>query len=224
MCSKRVERLKRALDVAISACLLLTLAPAMLLLSTILTLLYRSSPIYRQARLGRDGAPFVIYKFRTLHSRGTDEVGARLRHSLENRWNVNDGDRESNAYQDPSVTRLGSLLRRYHIDELPQLFNVLRGDMSLVGPRPFTLELFEHPRSTTKDFHLWVETRQLVRPGMSGLWQVSGPDELPPSELIRLDRYYVEHWSFLMDLLILVRTPLAVLSRRGAFRPQIESR
>jgi len=112
--------------------------------------------------------------------------------------------------RDPRVTPIGRFLRRWSIDELPQLLNVLSGDMSLVGPRPLTIRDYHHLAA-------WHRKRNLVLPGITGLWQVSGRSELDFDELVRLDFLYLERWSVFMDLSILVKTVPAVLARRGAF-------
>jgi lipopolysaccharide/colanic/teichoic acid biosynthesis glycosyltransferase len=111
---------------------------------------------------------------------------------------------------DPRVTRVGRFLRKFSIDELPQLFNVLRGEMSLVGPRPPLVDEYERYEQDT-------HRRLLVRPGMTGLWQVSGRSDLPWSEAVRLDLYYVDNWSMVIDLVIMIKTVKAVLFSKGAY-------
>jgi lipopolysaccharide/colanic/teichoic acid biosynthesis glycosyltransferase len=111
---------------------------------------------------------------------------------------------------DPRVTRVGALLRRYSIDEMPQVLNVLRGEMSLVGPRPLPLRDFEK-------LEAWHRKRYLVLPGMTGLWQISGRSELDFDDLVRLDFYYLEHWSIWLDVTILLKTVPAVIAQRGAY-------
>jgi lipopolysaccharide/colanic/teichoic acid biosynthesis glycosyltransferase len=111
---------------------------------------------------------------------------------------------------DPRVTAVGRVLRRFSIDEVPNVINVLRGEMSLVGPRPLPLRDFEL-------LHAWHLKRYLVLPGMTGLWQISGRSELTFDDLVRLDFYYLDHWSIWLDVAILLKTPFAVASRRGAY-------
>jgi lipopolysaccharide/colanic/teichoic acid biosynthesis glycosyltransferase len=119
--------------------------------------------------------------------------------------------------EDPRTTPLGRFLRRWSLDELPQLFNVLKGEMSLVGPRPFSVELLDRGSRFGAEYRRWIAERETVLPGMTGLWQVSGRNDLPESELIRLDLEYVRRGSLGLDLRILVRTIPAVISRRGAY-------
>src|SRR5690606_2921577 len=158
---------------------------------------------FRQTRVGRDGRRFNMVKFRTM------VVGAeRMQAGLEHR-NEADGVLFK-LRTDPRVTRSGRFLRRYSIDELPQLLNVVRGEMSMVGPRPplpAEVELYEGH----------VNRRLLVKPGITGLWQVSGRSDLPWNEAIRLDLYYVDHWSPTMDLTIIAKTFSAVVRGAGAY-------
>jgi lipopolysaccharide/colanic/teichoic acid biosynthesis glycosyltransferase len=157
--------------------------------------------LYRQVRIGRDGRPFAMVKFRSM------VVGAeRLRPA---------GDHDGagplfKLHDDPRVTPIGRVLRRWSLDELPQLFNVLGGSMSLVGPRP---PLPEEVGTYAED----ARRRLLVRPGLTGLWQVSGRSDLSWEDTVRLDLRYVENWSPGLDLLILARTVTAVVGARGAY-------
>lgn len=178
--------------------------PFMLAISIAVKASSRGPVLFYQERVGRDGEPFNMIKFRSMRM-GTDaDLGALV---------TDDGSSLSpfaKVKDDPRVTAVGRILRNYSLDELPQLFNVLRGDMSLVGPRPqrdFEVALYDE-----------VSARRLrVRPGMTGLWQVSGRSDLSPEEAIRLDTYYVENWSMTSDLLILWRTVKAVMSSSGAY-------
>lgn len=193
--------IKRWLDVVGASLLLICLAP----LLVVVTLLIRvSSPgpaIYRQQRIGKDGEPFVIYKFRTMtpdrRQRNEPISGPdrRRRHKTEH---------------DPRVTRLGRFLRQTSIDELPQLFNVLRGEMSFIGPRP------EMPK-IVEQYEDWQHRRHIVRPGLSGWWQISGRSDRPMHENTELDIYYVAHQSFSLDLYIFLQTFRALFRRDGAF-------
>jgi exopolysaccharide biosynthesis polyprenyl glycosylphosphotransferase len=159
--------------------------------------------LFRQERIGRDGEPFKMLKFRSMY------VDAE--HRLAGLQPTHDGnDVMFKMKHDPRVTSVGRWLRRFSIDEVPQLFNVLKGDMSLVGPRP----------PLPSEVELWedrVHRRQLVKPGMTGLWQVSGRSDLTWDESVRLDLYYTENWSLGGDFLILLRTVAAVFGRRGAY-------
>jgi exopolysaccharide biosynthesis polyprenyl glycosylphosphotransferase len=182
---------------------LVALAPLFLAVALAVKLDSPGPVFYRQTRAGRDGRQFRMVKFRTM------VVGAeRLRADLEHR-NEADG-LLFKLRADPRVTRVGRLLRRYSIDELPQVFNVLRGEMSIVGPRP--------PLPSEVDLYEGHVTRRLlVKPGITGLWQVSGRSDLPWDEAVRLDLYYVDHWSPTMDITIIAKTFSAVVRGAGAY-------
>jgi lipopolysaccharide/colanic/teichoic acid biosynthesis glycosyltransferase len=193
--------IKRALDVVGAACLLVALAPVLFCIAAAIRMSGAGPAMYRQQRIGRFGVPFTVYKFRTMidDRRKTDLpfVGTdrRQRHKSE---------------ADPRVTRVGALLRRTSLDELPQLINILRGEMSFIGPRP------ELPRIVAR-YQPWQHQRHLVRPGMSGWWQIHGRSDRPMHENTELDIYYVERLSLRLDLHIFVRTFKALFSRNGAF-------
>jgi lipopolysaccharide/colanic/teichoic acid biosynthesis glycosyltransferase len=154
-------------------------------------------------RPGIGGVPFACLKFRTMY-RDADQRQADLES-----FNEADGALFK-MRDDPRMTPVGRFLRRYSIDELPQLFNVVRGEMSLVGPRPL-------PERDFLRLEEWHKKRYLVTPGITGLWQVSGRSELDFDDLVRLDFLYLERWSVFLDLSILVKTVPAVFTRRGAF-------
>jgi lipopolysaccharide/colanic/teichoic acid biosynthesis glycosyltransferase len=193
--------LKRLLDVVISAFLLIILSPLFLLVSCAIYLISGHSPIFVHTRVGRGGTRFRMYKFRTM----IDDRRQAFRH-----YTGQDRRRVHKSVADPRVTRLGQLLRRTSIDELPQLVNVLRGDMSLVGPRP------ELPEIVAR-YATWQHARHAVKPGITGWWQVQGRSQQMMHTATELDLYYVANQSFLLDASILIRTIPAVLSRRGAF-------
>jgi exopolysaccharide biosynthesis polyprenyl glycosylphosphotransferase len=184
---------------------LLLLAP-LLAACALAVRLDRQAPgpaLFRQTRVGRHGRLFTIYKFRTMRT-DAESLLAELRSG-----NDHDGVLFK-LRQDPRISRVGAVLRRYSLDELPQLLNVLRGDMSLVGPRPpLPAEVAEYPAD--------MRRRLVVKPGMTGLWQVSGRADLPWEEAMRLDLRYVENWSLTLDLIILMRTGSAVLRASGAY-------
>jgi exopolysaccharide biosynthesis polyprenyl glycosylphosphotransferase len=194
---------KRIFDVIGAAGLLFLTVP--LTLATALAIkLHDGGPIlFRQTRIGRDERPFACLKFRTM------VVDAELQLTrLEERH-----ERSTVLFKlahDPRVTRPGRLLRRFSVDELPQLWNVLRGQMSLVGPRP------PLPQEVAR-YEADMVRRLRVRPGMTGLWQVSGRSDLSWNDTVRLDLYYVDNWSMVQDLMILFRTVSAVLGSRGAY-------
>jgi exopolysaccharide biosynthesis polyprenyl glycosylphosphotransferase len=193
--------MKRVFDVVAASAALVVLAPV---LAVIAVLVRRDSPggvLYRQQRIGRDGEPFSILKFRSM-SADADARRAEL--------TSDDSKGLFKMADDPRITRVGRVLRRYSLDELPQLVNVVRGEMSLVGPRPaLPSEVSEYDRRELR--------RLAVTPGLSGLWQVSGRSDLDWADGIRLDLYYVENWSMTQDLQILWRTARAVVSPSGAY-------
>jgi len=182
--------------------LTVVLTPVLLAIAVAVVTTSRGPVFYRQARIGRQGTKFWMLKFRTMVADAdahVDEVMADGRSGLYYK-----------RRDDPRVTRTGRFLRRYSLDELPQLLNVLRGDMSLVGPRPqVASEVALYDRAAHR--------RLLVKPGLTGLWQVSGRSELSPDESIRKDVYYVENWTLFGDLVILLRTARAVVAGQGAY-------
>jgi lipopolysaccharide/colanic/teichoic acid biosynthesis glycosyltransferase len=194
-------RLKRTFDVVVSGTALVLLAPALACLVVLIRLDSRGPAFYHQRRVGLHGRIFTIWKFRSMYS-GSSQSPHHLASTdwFERRPN---GQRYKSA-ADPRVTRIGRILRRTSLDELPQLWNVLAGDMSLVGPRP----VMEYERDR---FEPWHFEREAVRPGITGLWQVSGRDRLSAPEMLALDVQYVRRWSMWFDLEILARTMPAVL-------------
>ncbi|MDO8689491.1 MAG: sugar transferase [Dehalococcoidia bacterium] len=195
--------LKRAMDLSISVLVLLVTSPILLLVALAIKLDSRGPVLFTQERLGRCGKPFKIYKFRSMKAEAEKEV-AKL---------VNLNEAEGPLFkirEDPRLTRVGRWLRRVSLDELPQLFNVLKGDMALVGPRPPLA-------SEVGLYQEWHRKRLEAAPGVTGLWQVSGRSELPFDEMVMLDIYYIENWSPGLDAKILLRTLPAVLSGRGAY-------
>ncbi|HXW79660.1 MAG TPA: sugar transferase, partial [Acidimicrobiales bacterium] len=195
--------IKRGMDLAGSALLLLALSPGLVAIAVAIKVTSPGPVFFRQARIGYKGRTFKIFKFRTMEV-GADDVKVDLRDR-----NEVDGPLFKLRY-DPRVTRVGHFLRTTSLDELPQLFNVMLGDMSLVGPRPFVPD-----ESALIDG--WAVRRFDVRPGMTGLWQVSGRNDLPFEELRQLDYAYVASWSLWWDLKILWHTPGSVLRRHGAY-------
>jgi exopolysaccharide biosynthesis polyprenyl glycosylphosphotransferase len=194
---------KNLLDRTVAAAALLVLCPALVVLALCIRLDSRGPALFRQIRTGKDGRPFEILKFRTMYT------GAEQRRAALEKWNEADG-LLFKIRDDPRITRIGGFLRRLSIDELPQLVNVLRGEMSLVGPRPPLPSEVALYRGS-------VHRRLKVKPGLTGLWQVNGRSELSWGDAVRLDLYYVENWSITLDLMIIVRTVRAVLRGAGAF-------
>ena len=196
---KRV--VKEIFDRVLATLALVVAVVPMLLIAGLIRVTSRGPAFFRQTRVGKSGQEFSIWKFRTM------VLGAELMSAPE----VNDADGLLfKLRQDPRVTPVGRFLRRWSLDELPQLVNVVRGDMSLVGPRP---PVPGEVASYGDD----VRRRLLVKPGLTGLWQVSGRSDLPWEDYVRLDLYYVENWSVTLDLLIVARTLLAVVRGRGAY-------
>jgi exopolysaccharide biosynthesis polyprenyl glycosylphosphotransferase len=195
--------LKRAFDLVGATLLMLVAAPVMLATALTIRLEDRGPVLFRQTRVGRDGGLFDCFKFRSM------VVDAEARMASVTHLNDNDGVLFK-CKEDPRITRVGRLIRRVSLDELPQLFNVLRGEMSLVGPRPaLPSEVERYPDDARRRLH--------VRPGITGLWQVSGRSDLSWDDAVRLDLYYVDNWSIVQDLVIIARTIKAVLSSRGAY-------
>ncbi|MFK8843753.1 sugar transferase [Streptomyces sp. Ac-502] len=186
-----------------AAVLLVLFAPLLLLVGLLVLTDSPGGALYRQRRVGKDGREFTIFKFRTMVT-GADAARAELAHRNEGAGLL------FKLRRDPRVTRVGAVLRRYSVDELPQLFNVLTGSMSLVGPRP---PLPEESAAYGPD----IRRRLLVKPGLTGLWQISGRSDLPWEESVRLDLRYVEDWSLALDAVILWKTLRAVLYGQGAY-------
>ena len=195
--------LKDAFDTLVSFIGLLLLIPVFAVLAVVIAVSDPGPVFYRQKRIGQDGRPFTCWKFRTM------VVGAdSLKDDLSD---LNEKDAVTfKISDDPRITRVGRFLRRWSIDELPQLVNVLRGQMSLVGPRPPLAE-------EVAQYENFEHRRLLVKPGLTGLWQVSGRADLSWEDSVRLDLYYVENWSFALDLLILARTVNVVIKGQGAY-------
>ena len=194
---------KRAFDIVGALVGLILLGPVLAVVSAGIKLTSRGPLIFRQERVGRNGRVFTIYKFRTM------KVGAEDERQTLTVLNEVDGP-QFKIRRDPRITSFGGFLRRTSLDEVPQLFNVLWGQMALVGPRPFIVEESEHISG-------WAARRFEVRPGLSGLWQISGRNHLSFDELRQLDYLYVASWSLWWDLRILWHTPASVLRSRGAY-------
>jgi exopolysaccharide biosynthesis polyprenyl glycosylphosphotransferase len=194
--------LKRTFDIVASSLILLVVSPLMVVFAVMVKATSPGPVFFRQLRTGRDEKPFSMMKFRTM----TADAEER-RHELDH-LNEMDGPLFK-VQNDPRVTRVGHFLRRTSLDELPQLINVWKGDMSLVGPRPFVV-------SEAAKIEGWARKRFEARPGMTGLWQVSGRNELSHLELCRLDYLYVASWSLWWDMQILWQTPSTIFGGRGA--------
>lgn len=195
---------KKYLDALIACLILLMIAPLMIALAVSIKLSSPGPVFYRQLRTGYLGRRFLMFKFRTMVVNADD-----LKASLASQ-NTHQGDTpDFKVKDDPRVTPVGKLLRRYSLDELPQLFNVIRGDMRIVGPRPTSFDIYQY-----KQPHL---RRLSSPPGLTGLWQVSGRSHLDFDRRCELDEEYLRNQSPLQDLRILLRTPLAILKGDGAY-------
>ena len=201
--SSAARFVKRSSDLVVSLAALIVLAPLWLLIALLIKLDSRGPIFYKQERVGMDGRVFLFYKFRSMRP-GSDDARHRefQEKYIKGEPDSNLGDLTRPAYKlraDDRVTRLGKVLRKTSLDELPQLFNVLRGDMSVVGPRPpipYEVESYE----------LWHRKRLDMKPGITGLWQVSGRNRLTFDEMVRMDLYYIENWSLLLDVKIILQT------------------
>jgi len=194
---------KRTSDLLVATLALTVLSPLWLLIALLIKLDSRGPVFYKQERVGMDGRVFLFYKFRSMQV-GSDDTSHReyQRAYINGRPDSNLGDEDRPVFKlraDGRITRVGKLMRKTSLDELPQLFNVVRGDMSIVGPRPpIPYEV--------ENYQLWHRKRLDMKPGITGLWQVSGRNRLPFDEMVRMDLYYIENWSLLLDLKILLQT------------------
>jgi exopolysaccharide biosynthesis polyprenyl glycosylphosphotransferase len=204
--SRSSRMLKRATDICVSSVLLILGVPFLGLIAIVIKLDSRGPVLFRQRRIGSHDIPFTMLKFRTMVE-DAESRKAELAHL--NRHARRDGDpRMFKIPHDPRVTRFGRILRRYELDELPQLWNVLKGEMSLVGPRPLILD-------EAREVQGWGRRRLDLRPGMTGLWQVLGRSAISFDEMLRLDYKYVTSWTLWNDFRLLGRTIPLVFSGRG---------
>jgi exopolysaccharide biosynthesis polyprenyl glycosylphosphotransferase len=194
---------KRAFDVAVSVLVVLLGLPLWLAVAAAIKLGSRGPVLYCDRRIGLNEQPFMMFKFRTMYADAADRQG-QLEAANEAEGAL------FKIRDDPRVTPVGRLLRRFSLDEIPQVLNVLRGEMSLVGPRPLPVRDYER-------LEAWHRKRYLVLPGMTGLWQIAGRADLSFDDLVRLDFYYLENWSIWLDISILAKTLPAVVAARGAY-------
>ena len=204
--------LKRTFDLIFAALAILLLLPLWLLIALLIKLDSKGPVFYTQERVGMDGRLFLLYKFRTMKAGADPELHREYQRAfIAGRAEANVGNDTQPTYKllaDPRITRIGKILRRISLDEVPQLLNVVIGDMSMVGPRPpipYEVEAYE----------LWHRKRLDMKPGLTGLWQVSGRNRLPFEEMVRLDLFYIENWSLLLDLKIILRTGFVMLGGEG---------
>ncbi len=210
--SNAARIVKRVSDLVIAVLALALLLPLWPIIAVLIKWNSKGPSFFKQERVGMDGRIFLVYKFRTMHVDSDHTIHEEYqRMFIAGRAEANLGDAERPAYKlpaDPRITRVGRWLRRTSLDEVPQLFNVLLGDMSVVGPRPpipYEVEAYEMAHRKRLD----------MKPGLTGLWQVSGRNRLPFEEMVRLDLFYIENWSLLLDLKIILRTVLVILRGDG---------
>lgn len=192
---------KRVLDVTVASIALVLLLPMMLIVTALIRILMGGPVIFAQKRVGLGGRMFTCYKFRTMVADGEEVL---RRHLEANPAAAREWKAARKLANDPRVGWLGHILRKSSIDELPQLFNVLRGDMSLVGPRPVVPEELEY-------YGRYVRAYLSARPGLTGVWQISGRNRLSYAERVARDRHYIRHWSLAVDLAVLIKTIPAIL-------------
>ncbi len=201
------RNIKAIFDKVLSIALFLFFLPVLLILYAVVYVSTGGHPVYKQKRIGKDGKAFKIYKFRTMRT----DADAILEEMLENdpvmkaEW-----EKEFKLKDDPRITKIGQFLRRSSLDELPQLYNVFQGKMSLVGPRPIIEDEIEK-------YDEYFDYFKAVKPGITGLWQVSGRNDISYEERVRLDVWYVRNWSMELDIMILVKTAAIVLARKGSY-------
>lgn len=203
----RQQTIKRAMDIMFTIFGGLLISPFLLVVMCLIKISSKGNVFYKHTRIGRDGREFRAWKFRTMVADADLKLKEYLEKNPELRveWEAN-----HKLKNDPRVTWLGKILRRFSIDELPQLINVLKGEMSLVGPRPIVPEEIQH-YGEQFDPYTWV------KPGITGLWQISGRNDTTYKERVSLDEYYVRNWSIWLDFYILSRTIWMVLQRKGAY-------
>jgi lipopolysaccharide/colanic/teichoic acid biosynthesis glycosyltransferase len=207
--TRQQEYVKRMFDIVSSCIILILVAPVLILCALGVKLTSKGPILYRSLRVGRGGRHFHFVKFRSMFADAAEREAA-LAALNEKRGHI------FKIRNDPRVTPVGRFLRRYSLDELPQLFNVLRGDMSLVGPRPLPANDLD-PDGQSDEFAIRVEQRSRVLPGITGLWQVEGRSSLSFEQMVVLDLEYIRSWSLLLDLKLLARTPKVVVTGKGAF-------
>jgi exopolysaccharide biosynthesis polyprenyl glycosylphosphotransferase len=205
--------LKRAFDIVVTLPIVILLSPLMALVAILVKVESPGPAIFKQERIGENGVPFTFYKFRSMRCDADPEVHrAHVKRLIEENIELcssGEGNGSLKMEDDPRITRVGRFIRKTSIDELPQFFNVLKGDMSMVGPRPpipYEVDVYKE----------WHRRRFEAPPGITGWWQVRGRNQVSFDEMVRMDIYYVEHQSFWLDLKILFMTPWAVISGRGA--------
>jgi lipopolysaccharide/colanic/teichoic acid biosynthesis glycosyltransferase len=207
--------IKRSIDVLASLFIIVIGCPFYMAIALLIKLTSKGPVLFSQERVGERGTVFTLFKFRTMR-RDTDDAIHRefTRRFIEGQLSKSGLDESrSSVYKlknDPRVTSVGNFLRKTSLDELPQFLNVLRGEMTIVGPRPPLPYEIEH-------YQDWHKLRLAAKPGLTGLWQVSGRSAVPFNEMVMLDLYYIEHWSLLLDFKIMLRTIPVMLFGSGGF-------
>ncbi len=207
--------MKRSIDVFISLAVLILGFPFFVAIGLLIKLTSRGPVFFKQRRVGENGKPFFLYMFRSMKIDCDDSIHREFTQNyIHGETSQSSLDGESVALykivDDPRITGVGGFLRRTSLDELPQFINILRNDMSVVGPRPPMEYEYEH-------YDDWHKLRVKIKPGLTGLWQVSGRSTVPFHEMVMLDLYYIEHWSLRMDLNIMVKTVPVMLSGTGGY-------
>jgi len=195
--------IKRGIDLGVAAFGLILCAPAMIFIAILIKLDSPGPIIFAHKRIGKDGKRFKMFKFRSM-IRDAEEIlkrDSKLKRAYENDYKIK---------SDPRITKIGKFIRNHSLDELPQIFNVLRGEMSLVGPRPVI-------ENELRKYGPLAEKLLVVKPGITGLWQISGRSDIPYEERVKLDTHYIENWSNLMDIKILLKTVPIVILGNGAY-------
>lgn len=205
--TRQQQVVKRAFDVVVSAAALVVLSPLLIAIAALIKLTSQGPVLYRSQRVGKGGRHFTFLKFRSMYINSHRNEVARANEKTGHIFKIR---------RDPRVTPIGRILRRYSLDELPQLINVLRGEMSIVGPRPLPAGDLG-PDGMSQQFASWSEGRSCVHPGLTGLWQVSGRSDLPFEDMVRLDLAYIQNWSLALDARIIFDTPMLILRGVGAY-------
>ncbi|NPA55150.1 MAG: sugar transferase [Epsilonproteobacteria bacterium] len=198
----------RIFDIIISALLLVVLSPIFVLIYVMILVFDKTNPIFTQFRIGKDGKLFKMYKFKTMQNNSDTLLFQYLQDNpnAQREW-----DRYKKLKNDPRVTKIGKILRKTSLDELPQLFNVLKLEMALVGPRPYLPQEIDELKSTKNGYKYYIK----LKPGITGLWQVNGRNEISFKKRVLLDIWYYQHRSIWLDLCILVKTVAVILNKKG---------
>jgi lipopolysaccharide/colanic/teichoic acid biosynthesis glycosyltransferase len=209
------KALKRSIDVVLSLLVLIVGFPFFLAIAILIKITSKGPVFFKQERVGRDGSRFILYKFRTMKEGIDDSVHREFTRNFINGNGIDTSlDRESESVykltDDPRITGVGGFLRKVSLDELPQFINILKGEMTIVGPRPCLPYEFDC-------FKDWHKLRVKVKPGLTGLWQVSGRSTVPFDEMVKLDLLYIENWTLHMDIKIMLKTLPVMLAGTGGY-------